>query len=265
MSTEAVVNVARLSTLRIGATSSAVAQAEIGAARYGRAGTALFEAGEDMTRIRILVIDDHHVFRNGMRSLISVEPDLDLIGEASSTDDAVEAAEMLIPDVILMDLHLPGLGGLAATRSILQKNPSVRVLVLTMYDDDVHLQDALGAGARGYVLKNADPDAIVGAIRAVHRGQVIFDPAMAPSILSARTAGSAGRPFSSLTDREFEVLDRLALGLRNDAIASRLHLSLKTVQNNVSSILLKLGARDRAQAVAIARDAGVGAAPLSTD
>jgi DNA-binding NarL/FixJ family response regulator len=127
-----------------------------------------------------------------------------------------------------------------------------------MYSDDAHLRDAIRAGARGYLLKDADPDAIVRAILAVHQGQLIFDPGIAGHVLAATATPESARAFPSLTEREYEILDRIARGLRNDAIAARMGISLKTVQNNVSSILLKLGATDRAQAVALARDAGLG-------
>jgi len=167
----------------------------------------------------------------------------------------------LRPDVVLMDLNLPGDGGEAATTTILAAHPEVAVLVLTMHSDDAHLRHALQAGARGYLLKDAEPDAIIRAILAVHEGQAIFDPGIAARVIAATGTQQADRPFPVLTEREFEILDRLARGLRNDAISARMGISMKTVQNNVSTILLKLGAADRAQAVAIARDAGMGRRP----
>jgi len=161
---------------------------------------------------------------------------------------------------VLMDLHLPGGGGELATRTIAGANPEVAVLVLTMHSDDAHLRYALHAGARGYLLKDADPDAIIRAIVAVSEGQAIFDPGIAAQVIAATGAPQTERPFPVLTEREHEILDRLARGLANDAIAARMGISIKTVQNNVSTILLKLGATDRAQAVAMARDAGMGQA-----
>jgi DNA-binding NarL/FixJ family response regulator len=135
------------------------------------------------------------------------------------------------------------------------------VLVLTMHSDDAHLRHALQAGARGYLLKDAEPDAIIRAILAVNEGQAIFDQGIAARVIAATGTQEPERPFPVLTDREYEILDRLARGLRNDAISARMGISIKTVQNNVSTILLKLGAADRAQAVAIARDAGMGRRP----
>jgi DNA-binding NarL/FixJ family response regulator len=198
------------------------------------------------------------VFREGLRALLGRVDDIEIVGEAANTQDAVEVTEALRPDVVLMDLNLPGDGGEAATTTILAAHPEVAVLVLTMHSDDAHLRHALQAGARGYLLKDAEPDAIIRAILAVHEGQAIFDPGIAARVIAATGTPQADRPFPVLTEREFEILDRLARGLRNDAISARMGISMKTVQNNVSTILLKLGAADRAQAVAIARDAGMG-------
>jgi DNA-binding NarL/FixJ family response regulator len=214
-----------------------------------------------VTPIRLVVVDDHMVFREGLRALLGRVDDIEIVGEAANTQDAVEVTEALRPDVVLMDLNLPGDGGEAATTTILAAHPEVAVLVLTMHSDDAHLRHALQAGARGYLLKDAEPDAIIRAILAVHEGQAIFDPGIAARVIAATGTQQADRPFPVLTEREFEILDRLARGLRNDAISARMGISMKTVQNNVSTILLKLGAADRAQAVAIARDAGMGRRP----
>ncbi|HET9301680.1 MAG TPA: response regulator transcription factor [Propionibacteriaceae bacterium] len=214
-----------------------------------------------MTPIRLVVVDDHMVFREGLRALLGRVDEIDIIGEAATTQEAIEVTENLRPDVVLMDLHLPGGGGEVATTTILTAHPEVAVLVLTMHSDDAHLRHALNAGARGYLLKDAEPDAIIRAIVAVSEGQAIFDPGIAARVIAATGAPQAERPFPVLTEREHEILDRLARGLRNDAIAARMGISIKTVQNNVSTILLKLGATDRAQAVALARDAGMGQRP----
>ena len=214
-----------------------------------------------MTPIRLVVVDDHMVFREGLRALLGRVDEIDIIGEAATTQEAIEVTENLRPDVVLMDLHLPGGGGEVATTTILTAHPEVAVLVLTMHSDDAHLRHALNAGARGYLLKDAEPDAIIRAIVAVSEGQAIFDPGIAARVIAATVAPHAERPFPVLTEREHEILDRLARGLRNDAIAARMGISIKTVQNNVSTILLKLGATDRAQAVALARDAGMGQRP----
>jgi DNA-binding NarL/FixJ family response regulator len=198
------------------------------------------------------------VFREGLRALLGRVDDIEIVGEAANTHEAVEVTEAVRPDVVLMDLNLPGDGGEAATTTILATHPEVAVLVLTMHSDDAHLRHALQAGARGYLLKDAEPDAIIRAIVAVKEGQAIFDPGIAAQVIAATRTSDVERPFPILTDREYEILDRLARGLRNDAISARMGISIKTVQNNVSTILLKLGAPDRAQAVVIARDAGMG-------
>jgi DNA-binding NarL/FixJ family response regulator len=214
-----------------------------------------------VTPIRVVVVDDHMVFREGLRALLGRVDDIEIVGEAATTQEAVEVTDAVLPDVVLMDLHLPGGGGEVATTSILAAHPEVAVLVLTMHSDDAHLRNALKASARGYLLKDAEPDAIIRAIVAVKEGQAIFDRGIASRVISATAAPQTDRPFPVLTDREHEILDRLARGIRNEAIAARMGISIKTVQNNVSTILLKLGATDRAQAVALARDAGMGRRP----
>jgi DNA-binding NarL/FixJ family response regulator len=211
-----------------------------------------------VTPISVVVVDDHMVFREGLRALLSRVDEIEIIGEAATTQEAIEVTDAVQPDVVLMDLHLPGGGGELATATILTAHPEVAVLVLTMHSDDGHLRHALNAGARGYLLKDAEPDAIIRAIVAVSEGQAIFDRGIAGRVIAATASPEAERPFPALTEREHEILDRLARGLRNDAIAARMGISIKTVQNNVSTILLKLGATDRAQAVALARDAGMG-------
>ena len=211
-----------------------------------------------MTPVRVVIVDDHLVFREGLRALLVRVPEIDVVGEAATGEQAVIVVAELVPDVVLMDLTLPGEGGAAACATITARHPEVAVLVLTMHADHAHLQQSLQSGARGYLLKDADPDAILRAIVAVHQGQAIFDRGIAPQVLAAGAAARSTRPFPRLTEREYAILDRLARGLGNEAIAARLGISLKTVQNNVSTILVKLGAADRAQAVALARDAGLG-------
>ncbi len=210
------------------------------------------------SHLRLAVVDDHVVFREGLRALVERVDGVQIVGEAATTEEAIEVAARCHPDVVLMDLNLPGEGGVSATEQILLANPEVAVVVLTMHQDDVHLRQAIAAGARGYLLKDADPEAIIRAIVGVSQGQLVFDPGIANTIIDSTSLAGAERPFPSLTEREFAVLDRIARGLRNEAIASRMGISVKTVQNNVSGILLKLGARDRAQLVAMARDAGLG-------
>jgi len=214
-----------------------------------------------VTPVRLVVVDDHMVFREGLRALFGRVEDIEIVGEAATTQEAIDVTEAARPDVVLMDLNLPGDGGEVATTTILASHPEIAVLVLTMHSDDAHLRHALHAGARGYLLKDAEPEAIIRAIAAVKEGQAIFDPGIAARVIAATGTSDAERPFPVLTEREYEILDRLARGLQNNAISARMGISIKTVQNNVSTILLKLGAADRAQAVALARDAGMGRRP----
>lgn len=207
-----------------------------------------------MTTIRLMIADDHHVFREGLRALIAGVADMEVVGEARTTEDAIRIAQEIRPDVVLMDLQMPGEGGIAATAVIVERLASTRVLILTMFSDSAFLRRAVRAGARGYLLKDAEPDDMLNAIRSVAGGQVFLGGAAADTGLALIGAATVDSRFPTLTPREIDVLDRMSRGLANDAIASRLGVSLKTVQNHVSSVLAKLGARDRAHAVAIARD-----------
>lgn len=214
-----------------------------------------------MSVIQVIIVDDHAVFQEGLRALLSRVPEIAVVAGAATTDEAVDLVAEHRPDVVLMDLHLPGDGGITATSMITRAGTAGAVLVLTMTSDSTHVRQALQAGARGYLLKDAQPEAIIRAIVSVHHGQLVFDAGVAGPILHPATGTYTERAFPTLTQREYEVLERLARGLRNDAIAGRLGISMKTVQNTVSAIFLKLGARDRAHAVSIARDAGLGTAP----
>jgi DNA-binding NarL/FixJ family response regulator len=205
--------------------------------------------------IRVLVVDDHPVFRRGVTALLSAVDHITVVGDAADADSAVRRAGELHPDVVLMDLAMPG-GGIEATERLVRSSPHVPVLVLTMHRDDAQVRRALRAGARGYLLKDADADQVVRAVEAVAAGQSIFDPGVAQVVLAGTTARPE-YPFPELTPREREILDRMAAGLSTEAMAGRLGVSHKTVQNNVSRVLLKLGARDRVHAVALARDAGI--------
>lgn len=209
--------------------------------------------------IRVLVIDDHPLFREGVASLMAHAEDVDLVGEGSSGEKALQLADTLHPDVVLMDLHMPGLGGIEATRTITRRHPGIGVIVLTMLDDDDSVFAALRAGASGYVLKDAGPDQIVRAVEAVARGEVIFGSSVAQRVLEhlSGTAVSA-RPFPHLTAREHEVLELVAEGASNQSIAKRLFLSEKTVRNNVSNVLAKLHVSGRSEAIVKAREAGLG-------
>ncbi|WP_197087845.1 response regulator transcription factor [Micromonospora sp. HK10] len=212
--------------------------------------------------IRVIVVDDHPVFRAGLTGVLDDAPDIEVVAEAQYGADALDLAVRLRPDVVLMDLHMPVVNGVEATRRLVAAAPEVAVLVLTMFDDDESVIAALGAGARGYVVKGADGDRIVGAIRAVAAGEAVFGSDIAAGVLRVLAAHRRGdrpsRPFPILTDREREVLDLIAAGLGNREIARRLTLSDKTVRNHVTNIFAKLRVADRAQAIIRARQAGLG-------
>jgi DNA-binding NarL/FixJ family response regulator len=209
--------------------------------------------------LRILVAEDHPLFRKGMISLLSSVPDFEVIGEAATGEEVVARASELQPDVILMDLQMPGMGGMEATRRILQESPTIRVLVVTLLEDDDSVFMALRAGAHGYVLKDADEEEMVRAIRAVGRGEAIFSPNVAERVLAFFASPKAPpQVFPTLTDREREILNLIAEGYPNPSIAKHLHLSTKTVGNYVSNIFAKLQVADRAQAIIRAREAGMG-------
>ena len=211
--------------------------------------------------LRVLVVDDHPVYRGGLQTLFGTIADIDVVGAAGSGEEAVRLSDELLPDVVVMDLNMPGMNGIEATRAITGAHPSIGVLVLTMYDDDESVFSALRAGARGYLLKGSDQAEIERGVRAVSAGQAIFGPAMAARIaawFSGRAAEPARVPFDSLTPREDEVLQLIAAGRSNGAIARQLFLSEKTVRNHVSNVFLKLQAADRAEAIVRAREAGYG-------
>ncbi|ONI89130.1 DNA-binding response regulator [Saccharothrix sp. ALI-22-I] len=216
-----------------------------------------------MTALRALVVDDHPLFRYGLAAALAAAPDLEVVGEASGGGMAVSMAASLRPDVVVMDLNMPDLGGVEATRRIVAHNPAVRVLVLTMFDDDDSVFAAMRAGALGYLLKAARPQQIVRAVRSVGEGEAIFSPAIAVRLLAF--FGNAPRErveaFPELTSRERDVLRLMADGRGNTAIARSLVLSPKTVRNHVSNILRKLHVADRAQAVSRAKQAGLGEPP----
>lgn len=214
-----------------------------------------------MPMIRVLIADDHTLFRQGMRALLASVTDIDLIGEAAGGEEAVAGAAELRPDVILMDIKMPGTNGIDATRQILRDDPQARVVVLTMLEDDDSLFAAMRAGARGYVLKGADESEMLRVVRAVANGEVLFGPLIAERLMGffSGTELMAGtRTFPNLTDREREILSLIAQGRSNAAIANQLFLSPKTVRNHISSIFDKLQVTDRAQAIVRAREAGMG-------
>ena len=213
--------------------------------------------------VRVLVVDDHPLYREGLLTALAAAGDgIDVVGEAADGAEAVERVAALEPDVVLMDLHLPVLTGVEATRRITAEHPAVAVLVLTMLDGDDAVFAAMRAGARGYLLKGAGRQEITAAIASVARGEVVFSAGIASRVLAffngPGTAGATAQPFAELTEREREILDLVARGLTNGAIASRLFLSEKTVRNHVSNVFTKLQVSGRAEAVARARDAGLG-------
>ena len=209
--------------------------------------------------IRILVADDHAAFRSGLAALLRTQPGLVLAGEAQTGIEAVERALELQPDVVIMDLNMPGLDGISATRQIVDASPHIAVLVLTMADDDAALFDAVRAGARGYVLKGADRGELSRAIRAVASGEAIFGPDVARRLMAFfAEAPRAAAAFPELSLREREVLELVARGMSNQQIQDRLVISPKTVRNHVSNIFSKLRVRDRAAAIVRAREAGMG-------
>ena len=210
--------------------------------------------------IRIVVADDHPVYRDGLRALVARTPDIDLVAEAATGIEAVEAVERTAPDVVLMDIRMPGMTGIEATRTILERRPETRVLILTMSENDDSLFTAMRAGARGYLPKDAGSEELVHAIRAAALGEVIFGQSIAAKLHAffSTSHAPAAAPFPELTDREDEVLELIAQGRSNPEIAARLEISDKTVRNHVANVFNKLRVADRAQAIVRAREAGLG-------
>lgn len=209
----------------------------------------------------MLIADDHPVVRGGLHALIDTLEGLEVAGVAADGETAIRETLLLRPDVVLMDVQMPGVDGVEATRRIRATVPNAAVLMLTMYDDDATVFTAMQAGARGYLLKGAEQDEIATAIHAVAAGQVIFGPGVAARVLGYFAAPAAPDqvPFPELTDREREILDQLASGRRTSRIADTLYLSPKTVSNHLTSIFAKLEVADRAAAIIRAREKGLGA------
>ena len=214
----------------------------------------------DSEKIRVLICDDHPLFRDGMHGLLDSVAETEVVGEAASGEEAITLAENLQPDVILMDIKMPGVNGLQAMREILHTSPHIRILIVSMLEDDDSVFAAMRAGASGYVPKGANQDEMLRAIRAVANGEAIFGPGIAQRLIgffSARRPSVAPRIFPELTDREAEILELIAKGHTNQEISELLVLSLKTVRNHVSNIFSKLQVADRAQAIIRAREAGL--------
>jgi DNA-binding NarL/FixJ family response regulator len=211
--------------------------------------------------IRVLVADDHSMFVRAITTLLAAEQDIDVVGTAATGHEAVRAALEHRPDVVLMDLHMPDLNGIEATRELTLAAPHVGVLVLTMFDDDDSVASAIHAGARGYLLKGARQEEVARAIRSVHAGDLIIGQPLARrvgALMSEKPSIPPERAFPILTERELAVLNELARGLDNTSIARALYLSEKTVRNYVSGIFAKLSVASRSEAVVVAREAGLG-------
>ncbi len=207
--------------------------------------------------VRVLIADDHPFFRDGMHMFLDTTPDIEVVGEAATGGDAVVGAVALAPDVVLMDIKMPGMSGIEATRRIREECPSAHVLVVTMFEDDATVFTAMRAGARGYVLKDAEKDDVLRAIRSVARGEAIFSPAIASRVIDYFAATHPAAPaqaFPTLTAREREILHLMVRGASNLEIARLLSLSPKTIANYVSNILSKLQVAGRAEAIERARE-----------
>ena len=211
-----------------------------------------------MSNIRVAIVDDQTLIREGLASLLALMPGLTVVGKAADGREALTLVAELSPDVVLMDVRMPSMNGVAATREIRARYPHTRVIVLTTFDNDEYVFESLRAGASGYLLKNADPDHLAAAIRAVHAGDSILDPAVTEKVIRRATRPETEPVLTErLTQREREVLRLMAEGATNAEIAARLCLAEGTVRNHVSRILGKLGARDRAHAVRLAVEWGL--------
>jgi DNA-binding NarL/FixJ family response regulator len=211
--------------------------------------------------IRVLIADDHNIVREGLRAILGSEPDMEVVGEAATGEEVVERAAELRPGVILMDLQMPHVNGIEATRRILEINPEIGIVILTMFEDDDSVFSAMRAGARGYVLKCAPPSEILKVLRAVAAGEAHFGPEIARRLVSFFSTPKPASPekiFPELSAREVEILDLIAQGHSNAKIAARLFVSPKTVGNHISHIFTKLQVADRAHAIIRAREGGLG-------
>lgn len=209
--------------------------------------------------VRVLIVDDHPLVREGLVAVLRSRGGFEVVGEAGDGEEALRLCTELLPDVVVMDLNLPGINGVQATQRLVASSPGTAVLVLTMFEDDDSVFAAILAGARGYLLKGASQDSVADAIESVARGEAVFGPRIADRVLASFTSRPAAvEPFPELTQRERQVLELLARGEPNATIAVQLGAAEKTVRNHVSNILTKLQVLDRAQAVIRARDAGYG-------
>jgi len=218
-----------------------------------------------MAPIRLLIADDHRLFREGVKALLGTAGDIQIVGEAEDGAAAVQACQQLAPDVVLMDINMPGLNGIQATQQVLAHSPGTGVIMLTMLEDDASVFAAMRAGARGYILKGASPDEMLSVIRSVAEGQALFGPAIATRLVNffqelhyTPTPSLPQSPFPELTERELEVLHLIAQGFSNQEIARKLVISPKTVRNHINHIFHKLGVQERSEAIVLAREHGMG-------
>jgi DNA-binding NarL/FixJ family response regulator len=213
-----------------------------------------------MEAIHVLIADDHTLFRSGLRALLNLFPDIQVVGEASSGEEAVDKTIELQPDIVLMDIQMPGVNGIEATRQIANRSPKTGVIVVTMFEDDSSVFSAMRAGARGYILKDAGEEEVLRAIRGVASGEAIFGPAIARRLVHffSKPHANSDPVFPELTEREREILDLIARGENNTEIVQHLVLSPNTVRNHISNIFSKLQVADRAEAIIRARGAGLG-------
>ena len=211
-----------------------------------------------MAPFRILLADDHRMFRQGLRELIERKTQFEIVGEASTGHEALAEVERLRPDIALLDIQMPGLDGVAVARQLAQRHPDVKIIMLTMYQQDQHLLEAIKAGARGYLLKDADADELIAVLERVARGDAALDPALTGRVFEALRRGGIGQSSAdALTEREREIVQLLVAGHDNRTIAARLHLSEKTVANRLSEIFQKLGVSNRTQAAMVAVQRGL--------
>ncbi len=212
-----------------------------------------------MDPITILLVDDHNMVRIGLKAYFSTQPDIQVVGEASTGEEAVQLAAQFAPDVVLMDLVLPGIDGVEATRRVKKVSPRTQVIVLTSYHEDEHIFPAIRAGALSYVLKDIDPDDLAAAVRRAHGGEAVLHPRVAARLVKEMRGSRDGEvnPFNELTDRELDVLRQIAAGKTNQEIAAALVISEKTVKSHITNILSKLHLSDRTQAAVYAWQAGI--------
>lgn len=211
-----------------------------------------------MTPVKLLLADDHRMFRQGLRELIERKTDYNVVGEATTGLEVLDLAAKLLPDIVLLDIQMPELDGVATAQQLAQRHPEIKIIILTMYRQDSHLLDAIRAGARGYLLKDADADELLDVIARVWRGESVLDPSLTERVFAAVRQIPTPPPADVLTDRETDILRCLAAGDDNRTIAAKLFLSEKTVSNRLSEIFAKLGVQNRTQAALVARERGLG-------